>query len=99
MVVEHDTGWVAALLVYHSYLYVAQQSEQHKHKGEVKIWCIEASYHLGRHAIHDVAHQGYGGGDGDGLIDECEVVAHGVLAFKIPTDTSGVLRISLPKYR
>ena len=32
------------------------------------------------HGVHDVANQGDGGGDGDGLVDEREVVAYGVLS-------------------
>ena len=80
MVAQDDLCGVATLLVDHCYLYVAQQTDEHEDEREVEVWRLEAFYHFRRHAVHDVADERDGGGDGDGLVDEREVVAHGVLA-------------------
>lgn len=55
-VVQHHLGGVAALLVHHGNLDVAQQTEDDIAAGEIQILRAEAGDDIGRHGIHDVAH-------------------------------------------
>ena len=71
------------LLVYHSYLYVAQQSHQHEDTCEIEMLGVEMLYHLRTYRVHDVAHKRYRGSDGDGLVDEGKVVAARILAWRL----------------
>ena len=83
MVAQDDLCRVAALLVDHRNLYVAQQTDEHEDEREVEVRRLETLHDLRRDAVHDVADERDGGGDGDGLVDEREVVAHGVLARRL----------------
>ena len=43
---EHNLHGVAALLVYYGYLYVAQQTEEYEHSGEVQALGTEVLHYL-----------------------------------------------------
>ena len=79
-VFENDFRGVATLLIHHRQLYVAQQTHQYEDTGEIEIGCFELVHHLGRNRIHDVTHQGSRSRNRDGLVDEGEIVANGVLS-------------------
>ena len=42
---------------------------------------METAHHFGRHGVHDIAHQSHRCRDGDGLVDEGEIVACGVFPW------------------
>ena len=79
-VAQDNLRRVAALLVYHCYLDVSQQTYQYEYTGKIEIISMEILDNLRTHRIHDVAYQGNRGGNGNCLVDEGEVIAAGVLA-------------------
>ena len=79
-VAQDDLRGVAALLVDDGNLDVAQQADEDEDGGEVEVVRAEVGRDLGRDGVHDVADERDGAGDGDGLVDERQVVARGVAA-------------------
>ena len=78
-VAQEKLSRIAAASIYYCELDVSQESYENKNTREVEVGGMEAGHHLGRHRIHDIAHQRDAARDGDGLVDEGEVVSDGVL--------------------
>ena len=81
---EYHLRRVATPFVHHGQLDVAQQSEDDEDARQVEVVRLIVADHLWADGVHDVAHQGHGGRDGDGLVDKREVVADGVLPRRLP---------------
>ena len=80
---QNHLGGVAALLVHHRQLYVAEQSEQHEYAGEVQVIGVEIGHNLGAYRVHDVANERHAGRNRDGFVDESQAVAACVLPRRL----------------